>query len=75
MTLVNLFSAEGFNAMTSLVVVALGSSYTISLACLIYHRACGRDLPSDRRFSLGRAGLPINIVACLFVAFISVFSV
>ena len=71
---VNLFSTEGFNAIIALIVVTLALSYAITCASVIFRRLCGLELPPDRRFSLGPAGLPINIIALLFALMVAVFS-
>jgi choline transport protein len=74
-TFVNLFSAVGFNAIISLILVTLLLSYAITIASTIFRRIYGPGLPPTRRFSLGRAGLPINIIALLFQLMAAVFSV
>ncbi|GAB7336572.1 hypothetical protein MBLNU13_g09839t3 [Cladosporium sp. NU13] len=74
-TVVNLFSAMGFNAIISLIVVTLSLSYAITCGFKIHRRLCGPELPRDRRFSLGRAGLLIDTIALLFSLMIAVFSV
>jgi choline transport protein len=73
-TLPNLFSAVGFNAIISLISVTLLLSYAITHASTIYRRIYGPELPPTRRFSLGRVGLPINIIALLFQLMAAVFS-
>lgn len=55
-------SQTAFNAFNSLGTVSILFSYTITLACLIRRRLSGVPLP-ERRWSLGRWGLPINVVA------------
>jgi len=73
-TFVNLFSAEGFNAIIALIVVTLALSYAITNASLIFRRLYGAKLPADRRFSLGQFGLPVNTIALLFTLMVAVFS-
>jgi choline transport protein len=46
--------------------VAILSSYLVTIGCLIWRRLYGAPLP-PRRWSLGKAGLGINISAFLFV--------
>ena len=75
MTLVNLFSPVGFNAIISLILVTLLLMSAITIASAIFRRVYGPGLPPTRRFSLGRAGLPINIIALLFQLTAAVFSV
>ena len=64
LSLINLGSAVAFNAIVSLAVAALISSYIISISCVRLRRWRGLPLPA-RRWSLGRAGAPINTVAML----------
>ena len=72
--LVNFGPAVGFNAIISLTTVALLFSYLITISCVIWRRTAGRPLPVER-FSLGAMGLPINIIAWLCVAPLTVISV
>ncbi|KAL1581783.1 hypothetical protein WHR41_09379 [Cladosporium halotolerans] len=65
LSLINLGSQTAFNAFNSLGTVSILFSYTITIACLIWRRLFGAPLP-PRRWSLGRVGLPVNVVAlCL----------
>ncbi|KAK5131032.1 hypothetical protein LTR08_001382 [Meristemomyces frigidus] len=65
LSLINLGSYTAFNAFNSLGTVSILSSYTITVGCLIWRRLYGKPLPS-RRWSLGRWGLPMNIISlCL----------
>ncbi|KAK6419559.1 hypothetical protein LTR81_007381 [Elasticomyces elasticus] len=61
-TCVNFGSAVGFNAIISLVSVSLTCSYVITISCVLWHRFRGGGLPRER-FSLGKAGVFINIAA------------
>ncbi|KAK3072457.1 hypothetical protein LTR53_006784 [Teratosphaeriaceae sp. CCFEE 6253] len=72
--LVNFGPAIGFNAIISLTNIALLSSYLITISCVIWRRMASKPLPRER-FSLGSFGLPINIVAWLCVAALTVLSV
>jgi len=72
-TCVNFGSAVGFSAIISLVSVSLTSSYVITISCVIWHRVKGPGLPKER-FSLGRAGLAINILAFCTMAPIMVLA-
>lgn len=58
-------SYTAFNAFNSLGVVSILFSYTITIGCVIYRRIAGPPLPS-RWWSLGKAGLPINIISLCF---------
>ena len=62
-----------FNAIASLAVAALTSSYQISIACLIAKRLRGDTLPA-RRWSLGRYGIYINCTALGFLFIVWFFS-
>ena len=67
-------STIAFNVITSLGLVGLISSYIIAIACVLAKRIKGEPLlPS--RFSLGRAGMAVNIIGIAFlsVAFIFCF--
>ncbi|KAF2275264.1 amino acid transporter [Westerdykella ornata] len=74
LSLINIGSTVAFNIITSLGTGALLSSYIVSISCLTLKRLRGEALlPS--RFSLGAAGLPLNIFSVLFItlAFIMTF--
>ena len=65
-SLINIGSATALNAIISLVVVALLGSYYITISCLIWRRLRGEPLP-ERRWSLGKYGLSINIASLFFL--------
>jgi choline transport protein len=65
-SLINIGSATALNAIISLVVVSLLSSYYITISCLVWRRLRGKPLP-ERRWSLGKYGLAINITALIFL--------
>lgn len=52
----------GFNAIVSLTIIAITFSYSFCLAALIWRRFFGKPIPRER-FTLGRWGLIINIIA------------
>ncbi len=57
----------------SLGVAAMLTSYLISIGCVALKRLRGEPLlPS--KFSLGKMGLPINIIAVVFLLFLWVFA-
>ena len=57
----------------SLGAAAMYSSYLISIGCVALKRIRGEPLlPS--KFSLGKLGLPINIIAVLFLLFLWIFA-
>ncbi|KAM3074423.1 hypothetical protein ACMFMG_002773 [Clarireedia jacksonii] len=65
-SLINLGSSVALNAINSLGVVSILSSYFITISCLIWRRTQG-PLP-PHRWSLGKYGMAINIGALLFLA-------
>jgi choline transport protein len=74
LSLINLGSAVAFNAIVSLTVGAILSSYIISISCVAL-RKIRKDHPLPRaRWSLGKAGLTVNIIAVLFLLLIFVFA-
>lgn len=73
LSLINLGSTVAFNAILSLSVGALLTSYTISISCVALKRARGIELP-PRRWTLGKAGLPLNIGAICFLLLMYVFT-
>lgn len=66
LSLINLGSAVALNIITSLGTGALLCSYVISVGCILLKRLRGEPL-LPRRWSLGRWGLPINIISVLFM--------
>lgn len=66
LSLINIGSTVALNAITSLGAVATLISYYLTIGCIIYRRIAGPELPA-RRWSLGRFGLAINIVALIFL--------
>lgn len=71
--LVNLGSTVGFNVVVSLNLLALMSTYMLSIGCVALKRLRGEPLP-PARWSLGRWGLPINLFAFFYSMFAVVFS-
>ncbi|KAK7045423.1 polyamine transporter tpo5 [Paramarasmius palmivorus] len=71
--LINLGSSFAFNIIVSLSLLALLSTYTISIGCVLLLRIKGEALP-PARWGLGRFGLPINAFAFLYSVFVIVFS-
>lgn len=66
LTCINIGSSAALNAIVSLCVVALITSYFITIACVVWKRIKGEPLP-QRRWSLGGYGLAINVGALLFL--------
>ncbi|KAL1864671.1 hypothetical protein Plec18167_009671 [Paecilomyces lecythidis] len=69
LSIINIGSLTAFNAIISLNVAALMFTYSMSLGCVIYRRICHPETLPPRRWSLGKWGLPINIIALLYVIF------
>lgn len=65
-SLINIGSTTALNAIVALGVVALLSTYYISISCLIWRRLKGAPLPA-RRWTLGRYGMAINIASLCFL--------
>jgi choline transport protein len=72
LSLINIGSTVAFNAIGSLAVSAILGTYIISFSCLIYRRLSSTPLPS-RRWSLGKAGIFINVGALAFLVVVWVF--
>ena len=70
--LINLGSTLAFNIIVSLSLLALLSTYMISIGCVLLRRIKGQELP-PARWSLGRFGLAINAFAFAYSAFVIVF--
>ncbi|KAF2790260.1 amino acid transporter-like protein [Melanomma pulvis-pyrius CBS 109.77] len=71
--LINLGSTLAFNIIVSLTLLAILSTYMLSIGCLIHKRLLNERLPTAR-WSLGRFGLPINIFAFFYSGFVIIFS-
>lgn len=69
--LINLGSTTAFNIVASLSLMALMSTYMLSIGSVALKRIRGEPLP-PARWSLGRWGLPINIFAFFYSAFAGV---
>ncbi|KAK2795611.1 hypothetical protein FQN50_009717 [Emmonsiellopsis sp. PD_5] len=74
LSLINIGSTAALNAIITLALSSLMSSYMISITCVLLKRVRGEPLP-PRKWSLGRYGMLINILALCFLApmFIFVF--
>ncbi|KAM0721382.1 hypothetical protein Q7P37_002306 [Cladosporium fusiforme] len=66
LTLINLGSEVALNIITSLGTGALTCSYIVSISCVIRKRLVGEPL-LPRRWSLGKWGLPLNVVGVCFL--------
>ena len=72
LNLVTLGSVVAFEAIVSLQILALMSTYLVSMSCIIWRRLFGEPLPSSP-WSLGRLALPINIVGFCYCVFLIIF--
>lgn len=66
LALINIGSSTAFNALTSLVIASFYSTYIISASVLLHKRLTA---PSDIKygpFTMGRAGVPIAILAIAY---------
>ena len=70
--LINLGSNYGFNVIIGLSSAGLLATYLTAIGTLIGARLRGVQLP-PARWSLGKLGLPINIVAFVWCAFVFIF--
>ncbi|PVI01608.1 amino acid transporter [Periconia macrospinosa] len=69
LSLINIGSNVAFNAIISLQVVALFSTYAVSISCVLYRRIKHPELVPTARWSLGRWGIPVNIVGLSYSTF------
>ncbi|KAK5170961.1 uncharacterized protein LTR77_004105 [Saxophila tyrrhenica] len=65
LSLINIGSYAAFNAFNSLGTTSLLASYNITICTLIWRRFSPYPLPA-RRWSLGKWGLPLNVVSLCF---------
>jgi amino acid transporter len=73
LSLINIGSSTAFNSIIGLLTGATFFSYGVSIGCILFKRLRGEGLP-EARWSLGRLGLPINLISLLFVIFSAVIS-
>lgn len=66
--LISLGSNIAFDALTSLQIIPLIFTYLISMTSIIWRRLFGEPLPSSP-WTLGRLGLPINLVGWLYCVY------
>ena len=71
--MINIGSKVALNAITSLMVCSLLSSYIVSTMCLLRKRILKEPLPVSR-WKLGRFGIYINAVALMFLLVIWIFT-
>ncbi|KAF7595508.1 hypothetical protein BBP40_005844 [Aspergillus hancockii] len=68
MSLINIGSTVAFNALLSLSTVALMATYLISTGCVIVRRIYKNPPLPPSRWSLGRFGMPVNILAMVYAS-------
>ena len=69
--MINIGSTVAFNAIVSLNLMALMSTYTISIGCVLWRRTFGRHDPLPTgRWSLGRWGIVCNIISVVYTVFV-----
>jgi amino acid transporter len=69
LSLINVGSLTAFNAIISLQVVSLMFTYACSLSCILYRRLFHQELLPTARWSLGRWGPAVNIIALAYTLF------
>lgn len=72
-SLLNFGGSEVFNSIIGLMTGAVGLTYAISIACVLWRRLSGDPLP-HARWSLGRYGVAINTFALLYELFSTAIS-
>ena len=74
LSLINLGSTAAFNAIAGVMIAALFTTYIVSIGAFIRARLVTSGRLPPARFSLGRLGLPVNILAMAWLSFAIVFS-
>jgi len=64
---------QAFNSIVGLLNGAVGLTYVLSIGCVLWRRTFGEPLP-PARWSLGKLGIPLNIVAVLYQSFATIIS-
>ncbi|KAJ9642987.1 hypothetical protein H2199_004509 [Coniosporium tulheliwenetii] len=70
LSLINIGSTVAFNAIISLQLIALMSTYSISIGCVLYQRTWGGNNLPPAQWSLGSAGKYINGVAFVYTVYL-----
>ncbi|KAJ5222250.1 uncharacterized protein N7469_008490 [Penicillium citrinum] len=71
--LINIGSTAAFNAVASVMIAALFTTYILSIGAFIRARLLPSGVPRAR-FSLGKLGLPVNIFSVLYLCFAITFT-
>jgi amino acid transporter len=64
---------QAFNSIVGLLNGAVGLTYVLSIGCVLWRRTFGEPLP-PARWSLGKFGIPLNIIAVLYQSFATIIS-
>ena len=76
MALINIGSSAAFNAFFSLIVTSYYSSFILAASVMLHRRLTTPDAASPwGPFKLGRAGVPVTVLAITYSAFGAFFSV
>lgn len=70
--LITLGNLTAFNAIVSLQLLALVFTYMLTISTLVYRRFYGEPLP-HHQWSLGKAGIWINIYAVAYSTYLIIF--
>jgi amino acid transporter len=73
LSLINIGSTAALNAILSLNVGSLLTSYMVCIGCVLVKRIRGQPLP-PRRWTLGKFGMAINIISLAFLLPFFVFT-
>jgi amino acid transporter len=73
LSLINIGSTAAFNAIASVMIAALFTTYILSIGAFIRARFQPGGIPPSR-FSLGSLGLPINVFSVAYLCFAIVFT-
>lgn len=73
LSLINIGSTAAFNAIASVMIAALFTTYILSIASIIRARFLPGGIPPSR-FSLGKLGLPINVFSLAWLCFAIIFT-
>lgn len=66
LALVNLGGSKIINILIGLVSGAIGTTYVISISCVLWRRLLGHSPLPPARWSLGKFGVPINAIAIAY---------
>lgn len=73
LSLINIGSTAAFNAIASVMIAALFTTYILSIASFVRARFLPGGIPQSR-FSLGKLGLPLNVFSLGYLCFAIIFT-